>query len=121
MAREHRAPTRQTEGPSVRAARSGAPARVHAMRPAWPGRATADGSQPEEVGHPGSSALRVGLLLAALALVTAGGILIGRAVQPAASPAVTIPAGATTPQTSVPPAAAKPPLRFGPLPVRVAG
>ena len=92
------------------------------MRPAWPGRATADGSQPEEEGHPGSSALRVGLLLAALALVTAGGILIGRAVQPAASPPVTVPAGATTAQTAVPPAAANsPPLRFGPLPVRVAG
>jgi hypothetical protein len=92
------------------------------MRPAWPGRTTADGSQPEEDGHPGSSALRVGLLVAALALVTAAGIVVGRAVQPAASPPATTTSVASTTQPVVPPPAAKPaPLRWGPLPVRVSG
>ena len=94
------------------------------MPPAWPGRTGSDGSQPDEDGHPGRPALRVGGLIAALVLVTAGGILIGKATQPASPPAASPPPAATTTgtQTTAPPTAPHPSLlRWGPLRVRVVG
>jgi hypothetical protein len=107
-----------------RKARSGEAATVEAMSPAWLGDGTAEGAPDDEDGGLRPAALRIGLLVAALALVTVGGIVVGKAIESGTSPGSattsSTPAVSTTTvgRLVAPPAV---PLRWGPLPVQVYG